>query len=209
MGPMSRAPSVAPAERLPADQRRESLLDVARELVVRGGPDAVTMGTVAERAEVTRALVYKHFENRGAILAALYKRAATALDRSIRRHVLDAPEGFEHKLRALVHATVAAVGSHGDLFPGLRTYGNDAGFRRERGAWDRRTAAYFAELAAAELGIYPAVARPAVTIVLGGIEPVVTQVQSERDPERHALIEELFVDMGVASLQRLAERFPP
>ena len=50
----------------------------------KAGPAAVTMGTVADRAEVTRALVYKHFDNRDDILATLYRREAAALDRQLR-----------------------------------------------------------------------------------------------------------------------------
>ena len=84
---------------LTSDERRELLLDVTRDLLAEGGPRAVTMGTVASGAEVTRALVYKHFDNKHDLLAALYQREAKALDRAIRVQVADTPDGFEPKLR--------------------------------------------------------------------------------------------------------------
>src|SRR6476619_7614888 len=71
-------------ERLSADERREALLDVARTLVNEVGPGGITMGVVAERARVTRALVYKHFANKHDLLVALYRREATGIDRAIR-----------------------------------------------------------------------------------------------------------------------------
>jgi AcrR family transcriptional regulator len=206
MGPMPRAAETA-NERLPADQRREALLDVTRLLVEEGGPDAVTMGAVAERAEVTRALVYKHFENRSAILAALYRREAAGLDRAMRRVVLGAPEGFEPRFRALVHGTVAAVAKYGNFFPTLRAYGHDAEFKNEQRAWDRRTVGYFADLAVTDYGIDKDVARKALAIILGGIDSVIALVEASRGAAAGALIEDIFVEMTVASLRHLAENF--
>ncbi|HAS09590.1 MAG TPA: hypothetical protein DCS55_03590, partial [Acidimicrobiaceae bacterium] len=84
-GPVAAEVAGPEPERLSADERRQALLDVAKAVVNESGPDAVTMGAVAERADVTRALVYKHFENKDALLLELYRREASALDRSIRR----------------------------------------------------------------------------------------------------------------------------
>jgi AcrR family transcriptional regulator len=204
---VSRTAAETANERLPADQRREALLDVARTLVGEGGPDAVTMGAVAERAEVTRALVYKHFENRSAILSALYRREAAALDRAMRRVVLGAPDGFEPRFRALVHGTVVAVAKYGHFFPALRAYGHDAEFKNEQRTWDRRTVGYFADLAVTDYGIDKDVARKALAIILGGIDSVIALVQASRGPAAGALIEDIFVEMAVASLRHLADNF--
>src|SRR5688500_10126768 len=88
------------AERLPADQRKAALLDATKALVVEAGPGRVTIGTVADRAGVTRALVYKHFGNKDDLLQALYRQEAERLDRTIAAEVSAAPDGFEPKLRA-------------------------------------------------------------------------------------------------------------
>jgi AcrR family transcriptional regulator len=203
---MSR-PAAAPG-RLDAEARREALLDVARALVVEGGPEHVSMGTVAERAEVTRALVYKHFANRDDILAALYSREARSLDRALRREVMAAPDGFEAKLRAFIRSVLRAVGTHEALFVPLRPFGDHTDSRREQRTWDRRTVRYFSVLAVEELGVREDVARPAVGIILSGVSSVIEQARVRRGGDHHAFLEDLFVAMAVASLAHLSERRP-
>src|SRR4051794_25463875 len=65
--------------RLTRADRRDFLLDAAAELVSTGDMDAVSMEAVAERAGVSRPLVYKHFANRSEMLGALYQREAALL----------------------------------------------------------------------------------------------------------------------------------
>jgi AcrR family transcriptional regulator len=195
-------------ERLDAKARREALLDVAQGLVAADGPSSVTMGSVAEGAEVTRALVYKHFANKDAILAALYRREASALDRAIAREVAAAPDGFEPKLRAFAHAVVEAVGTHARVFAPLRPFGHDATFRREQRTWDRRTVRFFTTLAVDELGLDEAVARPALAIVLSGINSVLAQAAGST-AEQRAFLEDLYVSLALAGLRDLADRRPP
>lgn len=195
-------------ERLDAKARREALLDVAQALVAATGPSSVTMGSVAQQAEVTRALVYKHFANKDDILAALYRREAVALDRAIAREVAAAPEGFEPKLRAFAHAVVEAVGTHARVFAPLRPFGHDATFRREQRTWDRRTVRFFTALAVDELDIDEAVARPALAIALSGINSVLAQAAGTA-AEQRSFLEDLYVSMTLAGLRDLADRQPP
>src|SRR4029453_2892316 len=81
--------------RLSRADRRDALLDAAVDLVVSGGADAVSMEAVAERAGVSRPLVYKHFANRGELLAAVYQREATLLHRELAAEVGGAGTGEE------------------------------------------------------------------------------------------------------------------
>jgi AcrR family transcriptional regulator len=205
--PRSAVPDPTP-ERRTAEERREALLDVARTLVSEGGPGAVSMGTVADRAEVTRALVYKHFDNRSDILSALYQREAKALDRQLRRQVMAAGDGFEPKLRSFVHAVLEAAGTHGELFVPLRPYGHDSSYRRQQRSWDRRTVDYFATLASAEFDLDASVAKPAISVLLAGIVSLLTQARADRSGRHRAFLEDLFVEMTVASLARLATEPP-
>jgi AcrR family transcriptional regulator len=55
------------------EQRRRQLLDVGWEIVRQQGTDALTLGFLAERAGVTKPVVYSHFETREWLLAALYE----------------------------------------------------------------------------------------------------------------------------------------
>ena len=197
----------AAPERLDAKARREALLDVARRLVAEAGPASVSMGSVAEGAEVTRALVYKHFANKDDILAALYRREAAALDRAIAREVAAAPEGFEPKLRAFAHAVIQSVGTHARVFAPLRPFGHDATFRREQRTWDRRTVRFFTTLAVDDLGLDESVARPALAILLSGVNSVLAQAAGA-DADRRRFLEDLYVDMAVTSLRGLVARLP-
>lgn len=191
-------------ERLPADERRQALLDVARAIVDETGADAVTMGSVAERAEVTRALVYKHFENKDALLLELYRREASALDRSIRAEVEAAPAGFEPKLRAFVRSCLAAAEEHGQFFAPLRGARSSEDARRQQRRRDRRTSGYFADLAAAEFGIDPATASTAIGVLLSGIQNLLSQMRRGPSDARRRELEDLYVEMTIGALTRLS-----
>ncbi|NJP66733.1 TetR/AcrR family transcriptional regulator [Streptomyces sp. ventii] len=54
-------------------QRRAQLLDAARALIRDEGTDEFTLGRLAERAGVTKPLVYDHFGDRSGVLAELYR----------------------------------------------------------------------------------------------------------------------------------------
>lgn len=62
------------APRVPAQQRRAELLDAALHLVATQGQRAVTMEAVAERAGVTKPVVYGLFASRTELLTALLRR---------------------------------------------------------------------------------------------------------------------------------------
>ncbi len=54
-------------------ERRAQLLAVARELIRQRGTDEFTLGRLAERAGVTKPVVYDHFGDRAGALAELYR----------------------------------------------------------------------------------------------------------------------------------------
>jgi AcrR family transcriptional regulator len=59
--------------RMPRGERRAQLLAVARELIRERGTDEFTLGRLAERAGVTKPVVYDHFGDRAGALAELYR----------------------------------------------------------------------------------------------------------------------------------------
>lgn len=63
----------APRRRLSKQDRRAQLLTVARELIRDAGTEELTLGRLAERAGVTKPLVYDHFGDRSGVLAELYR----------------------------------------------------------------------------------------------------------------------------------------
>src|SRR5438876_389596 len=61
-------------ERMPAAERREQLLDVAKQLVGEQGFHGVSIEAIARRAGVTRPVVYGHFKDLDDLLEALLDR---------------------------------------------------------------------------------------------------------------------------------------
>jgi AcrR family transcriptional regulator len=208
---MARPPTVerpaAPdpaAERLSADARRAALLDVTKAMVTDAGPGAVTVGTVASAAGVTRALVYKHFANKDDLLRALYQREARRLDAQIRASVTAAPEGFEPKLRAFIGASLDAVEEHAPFFTPLRATGADDTFRQGRRSRDRGTVGYFADLAAHDFGLDLHTARAAVAVLFSGIRSLLSQMRSRPGAAQHRFLLDTYVEMTLGALHRLA-----
>lgn len=76
--------------RLSRPERRAQLLKLARELIGNEGTDAFTLGRLAERAGVTKPVVYDHFGDKAGVFAELYREfeahqrraLATALESS-------------------------------------------------------------------------------------------------------------------------------
>lgn len=191
-------------ERLSADGRRESLLDVTKALVLERGTAAITMGNVAEQAGVTRALLYKHFANKDELLAALYVREANQLNRAMSAIVTAAPPGFEAKLRALVRAALEASEEYGMFFTPLRPFGSQAQARTDRRSWDRRTVKFFAQLAEHDFDIEPRTARSAVAFQLSGLQNLLAQLRARPGAEQRAFLEHVYVQAAVGALTRLS-----
>ena len=59
---------------MPAEERREQLLDVTKAIVDERGFHAVSIEAVAREAGITRPVVYGHFRDLGALLEALVDR---------------------------------------------------------------------------------------------------------------------------------------
>jgi AcrR family transcriptional regulator len=60
--------------RLPAEARREQLLDATKAIVAREGFHAVSIEAVAREAGITRPIVYSHFQDLPGLLEALVER---------------------------------------------------------------------------------------------------------------------------------------
>jgi AcrR family transcriptional regulator len=80
----------ATSRRLTAEQRRQQLFAVALELFAQRGYRATTMDDIAERAGVTKPLLYQHFSSKRALYLELVDSIAQNLLTAIRRAVLRA-----------------------------------------------------------------------------------------------------------------------
>lgn len=190
--------------RLARADRRDLLLDAAAELVAAGDIETVSMEAVAERAGVSRPLVYKHFANRVDLLAALYQREAALLHAELTADVSTA-ETVEDTFRALIHGALRAQASRGATFAALRAAGLRTRERREeQRTRDRTTLRYFASKAVREFGLERAQAKAAVAILLGAIDAALAQWRVRPTREHAALLEDTYVSLVMGGLGELA-----
>jgi AcrR family transcriptional regulator len=76
--------------RLPAAERREQLLEVAREVFARHGFHETSMNDVAEAAGVTKPVLYQHFASKRELYLALLDEVGNQLLSRIARATADA-----------------------------------------------------------------------------------------------------------------------
>ncbi|WP_229070276.1 TetR/AcrR family transcriptional regulator [Actinoplanes sp. DH11] len=88
---MSDRPTPGTRRRLSKQERHTQLLRVARELIRDSGTGEFTLARLAERAGVTKPLVYDHFGDRAGVLAELY-REFESRQRDTLRAALDETE---------------------------------------------------------------------------------------------------------------------
>jgi AcrR family transcriptional regulator len=79
--------------RLPAEQRRRQLLDVACDVFAAGGFHGTSMDEIAEAAGVTKPVLYQHFPSKRALYAELLGDVETRLLERIRRATSAARSG--------------------------------------------------------------------------------------------------------------------
>lgn len=88
-------PSSSPAKRLTRAKRRQQLLETALLIVREEDPDSLTLGRLAERAGVSKPVVYDHFPTRSALLIELYKWIDTERISSFAEMMSKAPKNAQ------------------------------------------------------------------------------------------------------------------
>ncbi|MEN2980994.1 TetR/AcrR family transcriptional regulator [Tistrella bauzanensis] len=108
-----------PRRRLTREDRLRQLVDVAWQVVGQEGADALTLGRLAERAGVTKPVVYDHFGTRNGLLAALYQdydaRQTALMDRAI----AEVAPALTPRARVIASCYVDCVLTQGREIPGV------------------------------------------------------------------------------------------
>jgi len=105
--------------RLSAEQRREHLLEVAAQLMLEHGFEAVTMEAIKERAGISRGLAYIYFKDVEELVFALYEREMTELERRLdAMHVTSS--SFDERVRAATEIYFDFVVDRGGLLATLQ-----------------------------------------------------------------------------------------
>ena len=190
--------------RLSRVDRRDALLAAAAAILTDKSVEAVTMEAVAERASVSRPLVYKHFANRGELLAAVYQREAAVLHNELATVVRQATTVTE-MFRALIRGALKAQADRGTALAALRAAGGwNHALRDEQRQRDQTTVRYFAARVSRELGVGEPEATLAVAILLGAIETVLAQWRRRPTRQYATLLEDAYVTLVTGGLAQLA-----
>jgi AcrR family transcriptional regulator len=185
--------------RLQSSARRDALLDAAVALVKVKGVQVVSMEAVAERAGVSRTLVYKHFANRDELLAAAYRREASKLHQDLASRV-SSTSSVEEMYRALLQGSMQAAVERGQIFIALRAAGGwNRDIRREQRSRDRQTVRAFAVVAARQYGLERGRSTSVTAILLGALDAVLAQWRIDPTEENRKILEETYLAMVVGA----------
>lgn len=92
------------SKKMPKADRRAHLLAVAQEIVRQQGTDALTLGSLAERAGVSKPITYNHFETRAGLLVSLYGEIMDRQVNALADAVDDAVQELDRVARVLSEA---------------------------------------------------------------------------------------------------------
>jgi AcrR family transcriptional regulator len=96
--------------KLSKERRREQLLDVAMAIVRDRGADELTLATLASDAGVSRPIAYDHFETRGGLLLALFRRVQDRQVEALREVLATAPADLRSLADVMSSAYFACYG---------------------------------------------------------------------------------------------------
>jgi len=103
------------SNRLPRNERRRQLLDAALEVFVSQGYHAAAMDEIAERAGVSKPVLYQHFPGKLELYLALLDESAQELVRIV-REALSSTTDNKQRVPATFQAFFDFVSSSGEAF---------------------------------------------------------------------------------------------
>jgi AcrR family transcriptional regulator len=174
--------------RLPAEQRRSQLLEVAIRLFAEHGFHATSMDDIAEAAGVTKPVLYQHFPSK----RALYRELLDDVDRQLTERLLDATSHAttgRERVQDGFAAYFRYVAAHRDAFRLLfgASVRNDAEFASVAESVIDRLADLIAQLI--DIDAAPEHRRTLAHAMVGMAEATSRRVANEEgedDPERLA-----------------------
>jgi AcrR family transcriptional regulator len=101
--------------RLPRDARRAQLLDAAQQVFVTNGYHAAAMDDIAERAGVSKPVLYQHFPGKLELYLALLDKHGSELVRRVREAIEHTPDN-KQRVRAAVGALYEFIDADGEAF---------------------------------------------------------------------------------------------
>jgi len=197
----SRLSEVPAHGRLWAADRRQQLLATAAELLDRQGADGVRIPEVAERAGVSRAVVYRFFPNRQAILLDLIEEFGKLLKERVEQAL--APNGLDEVEPLLGRIFTGICDTVSELGPGVWRLLNSTGPDPEIESVARKVRAEIAEpwfARVAEVTRAPDHQAFAVTSMIAASIPAVVELWISGRVARDEAV--ALLERGVAALIR-------
>jgi len=149
--------------RMPAPARRARIVEAAVERFAEAGYRATSMGEIAERSDVARAVLYDHFPSKKALFLAVLDDQSAAFLREVGERITGQGDARE-RMRQTIEAVFAYAEEHPDswrLLFGNTAHGDEDVDAAARRAHSNRVVAVSALLAAdaRRAGLDPASAQ--------------------------------------------------
>lgn len=102
------------AKRLSAEERRATIITVAKRLFARTGFHGVSIDDIVSEVGVSPAILYRHFESKEELYQAVLQEFSATRESYIEAVVAD-DIGFEQVLRGMTTVFVSSITSHPDM----------------------------------------------------------------------------------------------
>src|SRR6516164_9436615 len=142
------------SSRLPRHERRRQLLDAAREVFVSQGYHAAAMDEIAERAGVSKPVLYQHFPGKLELYLALLDESVDALVETVRGALLSTAENRQ-RVTATFSAYFEYVAGEGQAFRLVfeSDLGNEAAVRARLERGQRECAELVSQVVSQDAGL--------------------------------------------------------
>jgi AcrR family transcriptional regulator len=152
---LTATPDVRPrSNRLPRQQRRRQLLDAALEVFVAQGYHAAAMDDIADRASVSKPVLYQHFPSKLDLYLALLDESVDALVETV-RGALRSTTDNKQRVAATFGAYFEFVGGRGQAYRLIfeSDLGNEATVRERLERGQRECAAMISPIVSQDAGL--------------------------------------------------------
>jgi AcrR family transcriptional regulator len=102
------------AKRLSAEERRASIIKVAKRLFAQTGFHGVSIDEIVREVGVSPAILYRHFESKDELYEAVLQEFSATRESYVEAVVAD-DNGFEQVLRGMTTVFVASIMNHPDM----------------------------------------------------------------------------------------------
>jgi len=102
------------AKRLSAEERRASIIKVAKRLFAHTGFHGVSIDEIVKEVGVSPAILYRHFESKDELYAAVLQEFSATRESYVEAVVAD-DNGFEQVLRGMTTVFVSSIMNHPDM----------------------------------------------------------------------------------------------